>query len=211
MISDAVLGVIVLAVFIPAAILVGAVVSRFRRAVTERDLTPLLPLLEDARPADGAGIMGGRLHGRYRGARVEAVSFPGTEVGSSSDGGGPRFTLFELSLLDVPGRQGWQVRLHERSARDGGTSWSLTADDDHLARALADAGAVAAVAALVRPDYTLARHGPVLEYLPRDARLVLRADADDRHAPPPAWVQQALDLLVHLAATNARLNPPAGG
>lgn len=209
--SDTLLGVLVLALVVPLVIVAGYLVVRFRQARVTHAWQPVQELFEDARTSSGTGVASSYLQGRYRGRRFEAVSTPGVEVGSSSsDGGGPRFTLFELTLLDVPGRQSWQVVLHQRRAADGGGTWSLGSDDEPLAAGLRAAGVVDAVAGVVRADYTLAGPQPVLAYRARDTRLVLRSDADDRLVPSVAWVQRAMDLLLTVDATNSRLNPPHG-
>lgn len=209
--SDTILGILVLSVFLPSIMAIGYAIYRFKNARMTSAWQPLLVLFEDVQTAgDGGGAAASFLRGRYRGRSFQAIMSPGVEVGHSSDGGGPRFNLFELALLDVPGSRNWSVNLHEGRTRGTEASWTLGADDPWLATALSDAGALATVAALVRPDYTLARHGPVLSYRSRDARLVLHADADDGYAPPAEWVRRALDGLLRLAEINSRLNPPAG-
>lgn len=152
-------------------------------------------------------MTGAFLRGRHRGRRFDARISPGVAVGSSSDGGDPRFNLFELSLLDVAAGGDWSVLLRE-VGRGREPEWRLEASNAQLAAALGEAGVVDAVKAVVRPDYTIAREGPVLACRGKDQRLVLRSDADESLAPPPAWVERALAMLLSVAEINTRLNGP---
>lgn len=207
--NDTVLGLLALGVFIPAVILLGYLIYRFKNARLMRAWQPLLGLFEQARiSGDGGGAAASWLSGRHGGRAFRATMYPGVAVDQSSEGGGPRFNLFELVLLEVPGAVDWCVKLHEGRSREAASSWSLEADAPGTAAALQAAGVVDAVAARVVADYTLARNGPVLAFRRKSAELVLRADAREGFAPPAEWVQEALGLLLRVAEINARVNAP---
>jgi hypothetical protein len=208
--SDMVFGSVVLALFLVFVFAFGYAIYRFKNARLTRAWRPLLPLFEGGQTAgDGGGAAASFLRGRHRGRRFDATMSPGVNVYNDSDGGGPRFNLFELALLDVTSGQDWCVNLRESGSGPGNAQWRLDADDAQLAQALRDAGVLDAVTALVRADYTIARHRPVLACRRADGRLVLRSDAGNGLVPPRDWVEQALSALLQLAEVNARLNPPA--
>lgn len=199
--DDTLLGIAVLALFVPAVIVLGWVIYRVRDARLQRAWRPLLPLFDGARVGgDGGGAAASFLGGRYRGRRVEATMFPRVAAHDDSDGGGPYLNLFQLSLPDVAGSADWRVVLPTDWLGRPVGGWQLESPSAALGDALQRAGVLETLQALVPPDATMARHGPALAFRSRESRLVLRCEVGGPGlVPPPAWVEQALALLLKAA------------
>ncbi|MCW3062446.1 MAG: hypothetical protein JWQ02_4267 [Capsulimonas sp.] len=198
------------ALLIPFLILcyfIGVTVNKFQQSRYKRAFAPIAPIIEGVFHHDGSGDSG-VMAGSYRGHKVIVRITMNTTVSPSVGGGdmlgsaiNQRRNLFEIELTDLPGAGDWsfQHRAHLFQKAD----WGLSTSDNALLARLNEVGTGEAIQAMM--------HLPAVWYSSMGKNLQYREDIHPSLAPRPDRFQQQLDLLVHLAEINARVNPVLEG
>lgn len=208
--SDTQVGILILAVFVPLAMVAGYAIVRFKNWRLSLAWGPLLPHFQDAQIVRDSHSPAGLLRARHGALRFEAAMRPGMARYGDSEST-DRFNEFSVALLDVEGGGDWSASLRGSGVLGlGAPAWRLEAKDPALAAALTQAGVLDAVVSLVHPDDSVARTGPVVAYQAAGRRLVLRSDAGRGTALPPEQLQRDLATLAKVAEAQARANALLG-
>lgn len=200
--SDTLLGILGLAVFLVVVFVAGYFYYRFQNARLTRAWGTLPGLINGHVSGDGGGAASSWLSGTDRGRPVVAALSPNL---NQHDEGGAKYNYFEVALTELPGRHDWSVAYAQRVLGMGQSGWQVKAEDPALAEALRGA----AVPSLVAPFGETPAHfmRPTLEYNRRERVLRYRADISPLLAPSPQQFTSLLEMLHNAADINARLNP----
>lgn len=200
--SDTLLGILGLAVFLVFIFVAGYFIYKFKNARLARAWGPLPGLINGRVTGDGGGGATSWLSGVYNGRPVVAALAPNL---NEHDEGGSKYNYFEVALTGLPGRYNWSLMYNRAVLGMGQTGWQVKAEDPALAEALRGA----AVAALVAPFGETPTHfmRPTLEYSRHERALRYRADITPRVAPTPEQFTHLLEMLHSLAEINEQLNP----
>ena len=200
--SDTLLGIVSLAIFLVFIFVFGYFIYKFKNARLTSAWGPLVGLIDGRVTGDGGGAATSWLSGAYRGRPVVAALSPNL---NQHDEGGAKYNYFEVALTELPGRHDWSVVYAQRVLGMGQSGWQVKAEDPALAEALRDV----AVPSLVAPFGETPPHlmRPALEYNRRERALCYRTDITPRVAPTPEQFTQLLEMLHSAAEINARLNP----
>lgn len=200
--SDTMLGIVSLAVFLVFIFVFGYSISKFKNTRLASAWGPLAGLINGQVTGDGGGAATSWLSGTYRGRPVVAALSPNL---NQHDEGGAKYNYFEVALTELPGRHDWSVAYAHRVLGIGQSGWQVKAEDPALAEALR----ASAIESLVAPFGETASHlmRPTLEYNRRERALRYRTDITPRVAPTPEQFTQLLEMLLSAAEINARLNP----
>lgn len=200
--SDTMLGIVSLAVFLVFIFVFGYFIYKFKNARLTSAWGPLVGLINGRVTGDGGGAATSWLSGMYRGRPVVAALSPNL---NQHDEGGAKYNYFEVALTEMAGRHDWSVAYSYRVLGLGQSGWQVKAEDPALAEALHGAAIESLVAPFGQTPTYLTR--PTLEYSRRERALRYRTDITPRVAPTPEQFTQLLEMLHSAAEINERLNP----
>ncbi len=200
--SDTLLGIVSLAVFLVFIFVFGYFIYKFKNARLTSAWGPLVGLINGRVTGDGGGAATSWLSGAYRGRPVVAALSPNL---NQYDDGGAKYNYFEVALTRLAGQYDWSVDYARSVLGVGQSGWQVKAEDAALAEALRGA----AVTSLVAPFGETPSHfrRPTLEYSRRERALRYRTDISPRVAPTPEQFTRLLEMLYSTAEINERLNP----
>lgn len=186
--------VALLIAFLFCAYVVGRVLGAFeergQKSRNAKTWAPLLPLLGDAAPSDGASLTGTY---QQRQVRVKRGEKEPAEHGSGYN--------FELEMTSGPGGQDWQVEYEQKFVVFGERRGVIKTRDEVLRDRLNRAGVVEMIDGIQSATIQYVR------YEQKRSALLLNEDVRPRLTPTPQGLQERLDLLLRLAEINERVNP----
>lgn len=203
--SDTLLGVCSLSIFIPFIIVMGYFIYKFKNARLTNAWGPLVALVNGKVVGDGGGGTSSWLSGTYQGRPVVAKLAPNLNE-STTDGtsSGVKYNYFDVALTGVRGRQQWAVDYSYGVLGLGRTGWHIQTKDSALQAALEAAGVIDLVANFGRPPHHL--HQPPIEYSRSEESLRYRADIAPAVALTPQQFELVVALLIRLAEINGQVN-----
>jgi hypothetical protein len=190
--SDTVLGVIILAIFLPVVYVAGRWVNRFKNARFHQAWAPLVPLIDGKVVDDGGGAASSWMTGTYRGQKVQARMTPARAV----DEDGPRFNDFSVAVAEVDGEHDWSFAFRSGPA-PGKSPWRVTAGSTAVAQRLERAGIEARLPGLGYPKVTFTRASRLLEY---------QVDVTPSIVPTAEQFKATLEFLIWLNGINREAN-----
>ena len=194
--GDMLFGAMVLAVFMVFVFALGYLINRFKNAGFRKAWAPLIPMIQGKVVEDGGGAATSWLTGTYRGKRVRASMTPNRNRYSGETG--HYYNDFDVTLLDVPGRQDWKIEYQTAILGFGHTGWRIVTKDKALEDRLNASGIL----------HTISRFGtPEITYQARGGALQFSDDITPLKVPPPEHFQDQLELLLVLAKVNEEVNP----
>jgi hypothetical protein len=196
--SDLVVGMALMAVFMPFVFVLGRLIVRFQQARYAAAWGPIASVIDGTVVRDTGGGATSYLSGTYRGRRVRATMMPDRNR-YSGDNGNDRYNDFEVMLLDVVGGSNWRLEHHTPVFGFGKSGWQLDADDPAVAERLRRANPAARLYG-----------APTIVYDRRGRSLALRDEVTPHIVPTPEAFTGQLELLLALAALNAEVNAPEG-
>lgn len=192
--SDFIFGVGVLIVFLILVFALGFLINKFKNRRFSKAWAPLKPIINGTVVEDGGGAAASWLTGVYRGRKVHAKLAPDL---NKYDDGGPKYNLFEITLMDLPGQADWSIRYQATLLGFGREEWRLEGADQALQAALQRLDLIR----LLAPFGT-----PTIEYRQKAQTLRYSDDITPLWVPPPEQFTQQLELLLQLAEVNQQVN-----
>lgn len=201
--SDTVIGVIGLAIFMVCVFVAGKILHAFQNARLGSAWSELIPVVKGQVRGDGGGAASSWLVGSYAGRSVQARMAPNSSVFSGETG--VRYNHFEVAVLDVAGTHDWSLMYGKRVLGVGENGWTFRSRDSALEAALGRSPIVALVEDLGWPSHSLAVR-PIVQYQRSARSLTYAEDVSPAWTPSPERFRQQLDLVLQLAAINEQIN-----
>ena len=193
--GDMLFGTAVLAVFLVFVFILGKLIYTFKAGRFTRAWAPLVPILQGTVTNDGGGAATSWLTGTYHGKKVQASMVPNRNRYSGESE--PRYNHFDVAVLDVPGRQDWEIEHHTAILGFGETGWRIRTDDELLKARLQASGIIETMTRFGCPTVTYRRQARKLEY---------SEDVTPQWIPTPERFQEELELLLLLEKVNQEVN-----
>ena len=205
--SDMLLGICGLAVFLVVVFVAGYFYYKFQNARLTGAWGPLVGLVNGKVTGDGGGGTSSTLRGTYQGRPVVATLAPNLNVLSTNNEiSGAKINYFDVALTGVAGRYDWAVDFGRSVLGVGQSGWRVETKDSALQAALEAAGVVDLVAANGQPSPHM--QVPPVRYSSGTRTLTYSTDITPAKAPAPQQFGLMVDFLAKLAEINARVNPP---
>lgn len=193
--GDMLFGAFVLAIFLVFVFTLGFLINRFKNRRFTYAWRPLVSLINGKVVEDGGGAATSWLTGTYRGQRVRASMTPNRNRYSTESGS--YYNYFDITLLDVPGRQDWSIEYKTPILGFGQTGWQIDTKDAALRDRLHASGVIDEIA-LMGPEE--------VRFQARAKTLLYSEDVTPLWVPAPERFQEELEFLLRLARVNAEVN-----
>lgn len=196
--TETLLAVAGLVLFVYAAYRVGKIVNGFKHRRFTQDWQPLVAIIGGKVHEDPQG--GGAsswLAGRWKGMTIHARMTPEVRRGGTAGGsGGALENEFAVGVAEQKGRSSWTAE-RSSSVSPGGGPIRIASKDAALAERLRAAG----VAALLE-----AAQAATARFEPHSGYLFVEENVTPLWTPPPERFTVLLDLAVELARVQAAAN-----
>lgn len=193
--------VLLLALFIAGAMILGYLITRFKHARHARAWRPLLEVVQgEVRPWTGGGA-DCPMRGAYKGFAIV-----GTIIPEASSGEDSRYNHFMTGISGLKGAADWKLAyVHKLWPLGSAPAWRIESKDEALCARLDAADLAGIIEQLgILPDAP----DPPVSFSVQRGVLCIQCDAGSDWVPSKEFFVKLLETLIVLARINAEVNAP---